>query len=1077
MPRHLLAVSLSLVSLVASSCGPNSVRSLHSQRNLACLHALRDTDEGYQAAIDILQEVVKSKNVGFADWLNLARAQVLHTKRASDAAAALAKARATKSDAGGTAALDYVTGLFLKSSQSHKESFDAFERVLAVIPEHPEALYQSAYAAEKSLLYEQAKLHYQLLVDLKKLVRPASYRLSRVAIRLKDKVTEQAATKIFNAQDKNKKPEVKKCDLTTLDLRRFNRVTVEPKRVELDWSAVKKVATPELVRQVLPCPGLSSTEVDLFLVGEKTLLLSANGAEPKSTGVTLEGNAVGVVFDLDNKLGPEVVVADDRGFSALRRGPDGAWKKADVQFPAQVGGEAPTALAAFDVDHDGDVDIIVATAAKRGKLLILRNKGDGGFEWKTPFDADFEIKGRVARIDAHDLDQANDLDLLFPTGVGGVTALLNLRGEQYRPVALQELGDRDLLVVEDFNNDGAPDVFAAGGRSGWELLPNADSKGRSYQVRFLEAQKAADGEILALDAVGGDIDNDGDLDILLGSSVGLTVLRNSHGGTLTPDQTVQVKGGVRRVALADLGGDGVLDVVIIDGQGQVAILTPAMSSKHHAVLVAPEGRKDNRRAIGTVVNLYAERSFQSRMIKNAFGAHLGLGPRGLESLDGLRLRWPQGILQATPRDALKPLSSPLVFKQLVGLVASCPFLYGHGEHGWTFLTDVVGIAPLDEWLPPGSGPVALDPEEYVRIPGDKLVVEDGRVQLTITEELKETTYLDRAELYYVDHATDRDLLLDENIITQGKYDELKIRTIQESQYSPIARAMVRGENLADKISRLDRVYLHPYLESLSQWGGWTEPHTMELTTSAPASVLLMQGRIAWYDSSVAYALHQNGRVFTPMKMERIHPDGQVELMIEDVGIPTGMDRTIIVPLGDQPLPAGTQLRFTAQYRFLWDRIRTASQPSQDVPVVGCAKLAKAVLYHHGYSQYIGNPGDHEQSYDFDQAAPDDRYPRAEGMANEYGDVLPLLGEHDDQLVILVAGDAVKFEFAAPAVEDGMARTWFLKITGWAKEGSFHNYTGQRIAPLPFKAMSAYPPPAGESTPWKDAFDVLTRRIR
>jgi len=418
-----------------------------------------------------------------------------------------------------------------------------------------------------------------------------------------------------------------------------------------------------------------------------------------------------------------------------------------------------------------------------------------------------------------------------------------------------------------------------------------------------------------------------------------------------------------------------------------------------------------------------------------------------------------------------------VFKQIEGLVASCPFLYSYGEAGWTFLTDVVGIAPLDEWRPPGSAPAGLDPEEYVRIPGDKLAVQAGRVRLAITEELKETAYLDRVELYYVDHAPGQDLLLNENIATQGKYDELEIHTVHESRYSPIARAVVRGQDLADKVARRDRVYLHPYVESLSQWGGWTEPHVMELTTSAPASSLILEGRIAWFDSSVTFALHQNGRGFTPMKMERVFADERVEVLSEDVGIPTGMDRTMIVPLGSTPLPAGSRLRLTAQYRFLWDRIRTASTLTRDAHVVGQARLATAELYHHGYSSYIGDPASHEQTYDFDRAGPDDRYPRARGMVNEYGDVSSLLGEHDDQLVIIVAGDAVRFEFAAPAVKQGVSRTWFLKVTGWAKEGSFHNFTGQRVTPLPFQSMSAYPPPDGQSTPWTQAGEVLTRRIR
>ena len=214
---------LTLALTLAVGCSPKSGRSLHSQRNLACLHSLRDTDEGYQAAIEALEVVVKADEAGFADWLNLARAHVLHTKRISDAGPVLAKARSIQGDAKGLAALDYVTGLFLKSTQAHKESFDAFERVLLVAPEHPEALYQSGYAAEKAGLLEKSAQRYRQLLNLKMLLRPASYRLSRVAIQLKDKATELAATKVFKAQNKDEKPEVKQCDLTTLDLRRFNR--------------------------------------------------------------------------------------------------------------------------------------------------------------------------------------------------------------------------------------------------------------------------------------------------------------------------------------------------------------------------------------------------------------------------------------------------------------------------------------------------------------------------------------------------------------------------------------------------------------------------------------------------------------------------------------------------------------------------------------------------------------------------------------------------------------------------------------------------------------------------------------
>ena len=68
----------------------------------------------------------------------------------------------------------------------------------------------------------------------------------------------------------------------------------------------------------------------------------------------------------------------------------------------------------------------------------------------------------------------------------------------------------------------------------------------------------------------------------------------------------------------------------------------------------------------------------------------------------------------------------------------------------------------------------------------------------------------------------------------------------------------------------------------------------------------------------------------------------------------------------------------------------------------------------------------------------------ESQAERLRSEIELLRDHDDRLVIIVAGDAVRFEFEAPQVQSGMTRTWFLKITGWAKEGSFLNFTGQHL---------------------------------
>ena len=92
----------------------------------------------------------------------------------------------------------------------------------------------------------------------------------------------------------------------------------------------------------------------------------------------------------------------------------------------------------------------------------------------------------------------------------------------------------------------------------------------------------------------------------------------------------------------------------------------------------------------------------------------------------------------------------------------------------------------------------------------------------------------------------------------------------------------------------------------------------------------------------------------------------------------------------------------------------------------------------------------------------------------------LLTEHDDEVVVLVAGDRTVLEFSAPPdPELGRTRTYFLRVSGWAKEGSFHNATGRFIEPLPYRGMESYPPDAREVSASRRAYldTYQTREVR
>src|SRR5690606_40718854 len=82
---------------------------------------------------------------------------------------------------------------------------------------------------------------------------------------------------------------------------------------------------------------------------------------------------------------------------------------------------------------------------------------------------------------------------------------------------------------------------------------------------------------------------------------------------------------------------------------------------------------------------------------------------------------------------------------------------------------------------------------------------------------------------------------------------------------------------------------------------------------------------------------------------------------------------------------------------------------------------------------------------------------AEGKATRYGDVRPLVEDADDLLAVLAPGDALWLDFdGGSEIAPGKTVTYFLKLTGWAKESGFYNATGRAIEPLPFRAMTSYP---------------------
>jgi hypothetical protein len=422
----------------------------------------------------------------------------------------------------------------------------------------------------------------------------------------------------------------------------------------------------------------------------------------RKSGLTGELGGLNLVLtDYDNDGHPDVLVL--RGgwwgkqgcypMSLLHNNGDGTFD--DVTEKAGLLSGHPTNTAAWaDFDGDGWLDLFVgheSTAADTHPSQLFHNNHDGTFT-EVGAASGLAQLGFVKGVAWGDYNKDGRPDLYVSVMYGKNHLFRNdgprdphdvNKGWLFTDVTAQAGVDQQnnsfATWFFDYDNDGWPDLFVAGysldesssvgafeiGRPAHAELPRLYRNMHDGTFKDVTAEAHLDRVILTMGAGFGDLDNDGWLDIYLGTGDSTyqallpnRMFRNDAGRRFQDVTTAGDFGHLQKghgIAFADLRGTGFEDVFEEMGGAQPgdafqSALYRNPGNANHSITLVLEGVHSNRAGFGARVDvtvmqpngkprhIYRTVGFGSSFGGNPLRQHIGIG--GARSVSEIAVSWP-----------------------------------------------------------------------------------------------------------------------------------------------------------------------------------------------------------------------------------------------------------------------------------------------------------------------------------------------------------------------------------------------------------------------------------------------------